>query len=141
MTEPGPEEPIGVAQLGEPVHVENDSDLRTVPIRVYIAGKPVEHSHLWELGVRRRGDIEIWGLVYGGTMTHMCYGTDHAEPTEALAKVRSQNHGWWLFDWGRELGVRIDDLEVAFRTLKLIPTGPDSTIHSGTFGGSPDDPA
>jgi hypothetical protein len=139
MNEIPPEEPIGTAQIGEPFAMEGPAraDLRTTPIRVHIGERLIDHPEHWELGVGRRGDREVWGLVYGGAMTHMCYDPTYAPPAEAVAKVRE--FGWWYFDAGRELRVRVEDLEEAFKILKVLDHR-EATSTSGMFGGDPDEP-
>lgn len=139
MNEIAPEEPIGRAQIGEPFVMEGPAraDLRTTPIRVHIGERLIDHPEHWELGVSRREAREVWGLVYGGAMTHMCYDFVHAPPAEAIVKVRE--FGWFYFDAGRELRVRVEDLEEAFKILKVVDPR-DTAITSGMFGGDPDEP-
>jgi hypothetical protein len=91
---------------------------RSVPIRVYAGEQAVTLPELWRLGTAWRWGKDVWGLEYAGRMTHMCYDASYAVPAEALEKVRK--FGWWYFDAGNELRVKVEDLEAGFKALGLL---------------------
>lgn len=118
-------DPIGTATFGaEPDEPQQES--RSVPIAVYIGEALSSGGALWTLGITSRNETQVWGLEYAGRMTHMCYDTNHAPPAEAVVKVRERGFDWWYFDVGRELRVKMDDLEAAFKLLGLLDETPAS---------------
>lgn len=95
---------------------------KSVPIQIYIGENAVNPQIDWKLGIWTYGTEarEVWGLIYYGGTTQMCYGMDYAEPYSALADVKSRfsrDVPIWLFDVGRNLGAKIEDLEAAFKEM------------------------
>lgn len=91
---------------------------RSVPIRVYAGEQPVTLPELWRLGTAWRWGRDVWGLEYAGRMTHMCYDVRYAPVIGAIEKARVT--GWWYFDVGNELRVKVEDLEAGFEALGLL---------------------
>lgn len=91
------------------------------PVAVYIK-KIKDEDSCWSIGKwEYTPDRYVWGLMYNNTPTHMNYGFDYAEPTNAVkqARKRHPDFPWWSFDAGRQLYVKLDDLEAALKKLAL----------------------
>lgn len=88
------------------------------PVPVYQNGKPVGPG-FWSLAVDAVAGRTAWGLAYCGRLTHMCYDVRDIPPATAVQRVR--DYGWWTFDVGHDLRVKVEDLEGGFRALGMLP--------------------
>lgn len=99
-----------------------------VPVPVYSNGKLLERQELWSLGLWTVATTTTlgsprervsWGLLYADTPTHMCYEATPGMPHGAnQAIVVSGQTGWWTFDVGRDIRVKVIDLIAAFIELR-----------------------
>lgn len=103
--------------------------MRTVPIAVYIKDELVSKGSNYELGLwtetYQNGERHIWGLVYEGYRTQMCYSLPYAKSLKAIEERRQRyerdpNINWlcWFFDVGRKLYVTLTALEEGLGNLR-----------------------
>jgi hypothetical protein len=116
---------IGPSAAVDDEHLDHCA-LRKPEIRqvdIVLHGKDDETITDYRAGVWSAGDREIFGLTYGGSETHMCYGLDYFKPPEVLAERQHEGHERFYFDAGgngRPVYADRDELERAFKALGLI---------------------
>src|SRR5262245_24108277 len=106
----------------EPINSED----KTVVVIGYIDGEMTQ----LRVGITKRGDREVFGLYYGGTITHMCYGLDYFDIQELLSrpkhinKTRSLKYDFFYFDAGISMSEKRISMSELIRVgiaLGLLP--------------------
>lgn len=97
--------------------------LKAIPIQVYSKGETIVNTRSWSLGHWKYSENRpaVWGLLYMGYPTQMCYGIDYAVPKECIAKLDSYDppESDWYFDAGAKLTVKKEDLKLGFEELGI----------------------
>jgi hypothetical protein len=87
-----------------------------VPIALFSETSPAPGK--WELGLWQVSATDhrlVWGLLYNGETTMMCYEYNSTSGVDVLAR-KGDN---WVFHVGSDLKVKISDLEKAFQMLGI----------------------
>lgn len=99
----------------------------STPIQIYIKDRPKTMRDTWQLGIWDYTEkTKVWGLVFDGKCTHMCYSLIDSPPLPAITERRKKfeldpDPIWlcWYFDVGRGLNVTLDDLERCLAELGI----------------------